>query len=147
MTMLASFIHPHVVTKLCFFCGRQKIILSVKFPLFLSIQLKSVGSKSTFDPTDFHCMEKNKYIFEFRRRKKVIQIITEIHFWVNCPFNQRLTDLSFFLLNKNAVGAIVNEQNNAKTSIRENPFTGSPEKVMFKYCLCSDCRVSMSMTA
>ncbi len=35
------------------------MIFCVTFPLFLSIQLKSLGSKSTFDPTDFHCMEKN----------------------------------------------------------------------------------------
>ncbi len=42
----------------CFFCGRKNIFC-VTFPFFLSIQLKSLGSKSTFDPIDLHWMEKN----------------------------------------------------------------------------------------
>ncbi len=81
---LASFIHPCVVTNL----KRLFLLWKTKYDILCNVStLFVMGSKSTFDPTDFHCMEKYFLLCSICGKSYRIgmseKIITEIHFWVN----------------------------------------------------------------
>lgn len=53
-----------------------KGIVHPPFELFLSIQLRPMGSNDVLDPTNFHCMDKNsfetvsKYLFYVSHKKE-----------------------------------------------------------------------------
>lgn len=57
MKIMASFIHPHLYFK---HLKNVSVLLFFRFVLW-----KSMGPKTTLDPTNFHCMDKNSWNFFF----------------------------------------------------------------------------------